>query len=94
MIPGFTPAESAVAACIVDDLADREAAKAAGIGLHLYRKHARRLRSRFGVASRQSLRLALFDCERADLRALDACEFGPLSDGAPARAPAHSGEAA
>ncbi len=82
MIPGFTPVESAVAACVIDDLSSRDAAAALGMSRRQVQHRTLRLRRRFGERSLAGLRVALFDCERVDLRALDASEFGPLADAA------------
>lgn len=92
MIPGFTPAETAVAACLVDGLDDAKGAAAAGMSESLYRKHLMRLRERFVPDWRESLRselaaVELFECERADLvpsgRTLSSAELGPLTTGEP-----------
>lgn len=81
MIPGFTPTESAVAACLMDGLDDAAGAAAVGMGESLYRKHLTRLRERFVPDWRESLRSELLCVEGADLPLGRA-----LSDGSPARA--------
>lgn len=63
---GFTPIESAVAACLLDGLDDAQGAEACGVSVSLYRKHLMRLRDRFLDEWRSVLRLELFEVEERE----------------------------
>lgn len=56
---GFTPAESGVAACLLDGLGNRAAAEALRMSEWTVAKHVRRMRQRFHANSRVSLALEL-----------------------------------
>lgn len=72
---GFTPIESAVAACLIDGLNFRQTAEALGCSQTLAHRHYTRLMYRFRVVSRPRLVEELHDVLQRDL----ALGYEPLS---------------
>lgn len=75
VVIGFTPIESAVAACLLDGLKFREMAEAMGCSVTLAHRHYTRLMDRFRVVSRSRLVQELHEVLQRD----QALGYEPLS---------------